>query len=59
MPVLGEEIPAGLNLAARAQYDGYRMQAQIEGGTVRMLSKNGLEIRGSKQCGTGGKHRAK
>ena len=42
-PVLGQDVPDGPNWLHELKYDGYRMQAHVESGSVRMLSKNGLD----------------
>ena len=42
-PVLGQDVPNGSTWLHELKYDGYRMQAHIENGSVRMLSKSGLD----------------
>src|SRR5687767_1861056 len=42
-PVLGTDLPLGPNWLHELKYDGYRMQAHLKKGSVRMLSKNGLD----------------
>lgn len=43
VPVLVKEVPTGPNWLHEIKYDGYRMQARIQKGKVRMLSRNGLD----------------
>ncbi len=43
LPTLHEEAPAGEGWLHEIKYDGYRIEARIDGGTVQLLTRKGLD----------------
>ncbi len=43
IPVLGTSVPSGPNWLHEIKHDGYRMQARIDGGKVKLLTRKGLD----------------
>jgi len=43
LPQQAEKAPSGANWVHEIKYDGYRMQARIDGGDVRLLTRKGLD----------------
>lgn len=43
LPTLHEEAPMGEGWLHEIKYDGYRIEARIDGGTVKLLTRKGLD----------------
>lgn len=43
LPTLHEEAPTGEGWLHEIKYDGYRIEARIDGGTVKLLTRKGLD----------------